>query len=252
MSRWHTREQPGILHKGEVHLWIVPVNSARERLLYFKSILSPHETERAQRYRNMSDRERYAIARGSLRHFLAAYGAGEADRLQFTHNAFGKPSLSSQASEAALNFSVSHSGDQILIGFVRGRRIGVDVEYVRRDIDVLGLAKSYFSPEEFQRLRILPQSEQCEAFYRAWTRKEAYLKGCGEGLSSGLERVEVSFMPAERAIIRKTTGVCSGSERWTLKHLSLAAGYVGAAAVESRNAKFKFFRWVKLPPQKCS
>ena len=243
MNRWHTREQPGILHNGEVHLWIVSVNSAREQLSYFESILSPDEKERAQRYRNISHGERYVIARGSLRRLLGYYVAGAPDRLQFTYNAFGKPSLSGQTSEAVLNFSVSHSEDQALFGFARGRRIGVDLEYIRPDIDVLGLAKGYFSPDEFRRLRRLQASEQVEAFYRVWTCKEAYLKACGEGLSFGLERVEVSLSLAEPTMIRKVAGPSNASEHWTLKHLSLDLSYLGAAAVEGRSVTFKFLDW---------
>jgi len=80
-----------------------------------------------------------------------------------------------------------------LFGFARARRIGVDLEYVRLDVDVLALAKRYFSPDEFRRLRRLPASEQCEAFYCAWTRKEAYLKARGDGLAVDLRSFDVSL-----------------------------------------------------------
>jgi len=243
MTQWQSHDQPGLLREDEVHLWIAPLTRPPEKLFYFESILSADEKERARRFRNISDGKRYLIARGSLRRLLGYYVAGAPDRLQFTYDTFGKPSLSGQTSEAVLNFSVSHSEDQALFGFARGRRIGVDLEYIRPDIDVLGLAKGYFSPDEFRRLRRLPASEQCEAFYCVWTRKEAYLKACGEGLSFGLERVEVSLLPAEPAMIRKVPGASNASEHWTLKHLSPAPNYLGAAAVEGRSLTFKFLAW---------
>lgn len=243
MTQWQTQDQPDLLREDEVHLWIAPLTTPPEKLFYFESVLSADEKERARRFRNISDGERYLIARGSLRRLLGYYVAGAPDRLQFTYNAFGKPSLSGQTSEAVLNFSVSHSGDRALFGFARARRIGVDLEYIRADIDALGLAKRYFSPDEFRRLRRLPANEQCEAFYCAWTRKEAYLKACGESLSFGLERVEVSLIPAEPAMIRKVAGASNASEHWTLKHLSPAPNYLGAAAVEGRGITFKFLDW---------
>ena|SRR5438105_6792323 len=242
MTQWHTQERPDPLREDEVHLWIAPLTMPPEKLSYFKSILSADEKERARRFRKISDGKRYLIARGSLRCLLASYVAGAPDQLQFTYGVFGKPSLSNQTSKTILNFSVSHSEDRVLFGFARGRRIGVDLEYVRPDIDALALAKGYFSPVEFWRLRRLPATEQCEAFYCAWTRKEAYLKACGEGLSFGLERVEVSFSPAEPARIRAVAGVPNVSAAWTLKHLSPDPNYVGAVAVEDRSVTFRFFR----------
>ena len=239
MTQWHAREQPDSLGENEVHLWIVSLADASQQLSYFTSILSADEKERVRRFRKISDRKRYVVARGLLRRFLGRYGAGAPDRLQFTYNAFGKPSLFSAEPQTVLNFSVSHSEDQALFGFARGRRIGVDLEYVRPDINVVGLARSYFSPDEFRRFSCLRASEQCVAFYRGWTRKEAYLKALGEGLSFGIDRVEVTFLPHEPAMLNKVFGMPGGSENWTLKDLLLAPSYLGAAAVEGRSVTFK-------------
>ena len=252
MTQWHTREQPDPLRDNEVHLWISTLTATAQRLSYFRSILSSDEKERAHRFRKISDSKRYVIARGLLRWFLASYVGVAPDRLEFTYGLFGKPSLSNQTSETALTFSVSHSEDQGLFGFARGRRIGVDLEYVRPDVDALTLAKRFFSPDEFRRLRRLPASEQCEAFYCVWTRKEAYLKARGEGLSFGLERVEVSFSPAEPPKIRAVAGVRNVSAAWTLKHLSPAPNYLGAAAVEGRSVTFKLFRLRAQAAQKSA
>jgi 4'-phosphopantetheinyl transferase len=252
MTQWQTQERPDPLREDEVHLWITPLTAPAEKLSYFKSILSADEKERARRFRKISDGKRYLVARGSLRCLLGSYVAGAPDRLQFTYGVFGKPSLSNESSKTALNFSVSHSEDQGLFGFARGRRIGVDLEYVRPDVDALALAKRYFSPDEFRRLRRLPATERYHAFYRAWTRKEDYLKACGEGLSFGLDRVEVSFNPAEPAMIRAVAGAPNVSAAWTLKHLSPAPHYLGAAAVEGRNVTFKLFHLGVQVPQKSA
>lgn len=231
------------LAEAEAHLWIVPLALSPKNSSYFKSILSLDEQERAERFRKITDTQRYVAARGSLRSLLGAYLTIEPERLQFSYDALGKPRLVGDVSHTSISFSVSHSGDQGLFGFVRGNKIGVDLERVRADVDVEGLAKRYFSPNEFQRLRALPLDQQSEAFYCAWTRKEAYLKGRGEGLSYGLDRVEVSLAPAEPAMILKAFDDPEASQHWTMHHLLPTPDYVGAAAVEAADIVFRCFRW---------
>ncbi len=171
-------------------------------------------------------------ARGVLRSLLGAYLATEPGRLQFAYDALGKPRLVGDVTLASVHFSISHSDDRGLFGFVRAVGIGVDLERIRTDIEIDDLARRYFSPNEFQRLCSLSAHRRREAFYCGWTRKEAYLKGRGEGLSYGLDRVEVSFAPDEPAAILSAFDDPEVSRRWVLQHLSPAPGYVGAAAVE--------------------
>ena len=229
------------LGQAEVHLWVVPLVISAEESSYFKSILSLDEQKRAGRFRKMRDTERYVAARGSLRSLLGAYLTIEPDRLQFAYDTFGKPRLAGEEPLTSMRFSVSHADDLALFGFVRGHEMGIDVERIRPDIDVEDLAARYFSPNEFKKLRSLPADQQREAFYCGWTRKEAYLKGRGEGLSFPLDRVEVSLTPGEPAMILKVSGDRSVSRRWMVQHLSPAPGYIGAAAVEGRDIAFRCF-----------
>lgn len=229
------------LGNAEVHLWVVPLSISAEKSSYFKSILSLDEQERAGRFRKIEDAQRYIAARGSLRSLLGEYLRIEPNRLQFAYNTFGKPCLAGEEPLTSMRFSVSHSEDLALFGFARGHKNGVDVERIRPDINVEDLAARYFSPREFQKLRALPADQRREAFYCGWTRKEAYLKGRGEGLSFPLDRVEVSFAPGEPAMILQASGDYRVSQRWIVQHLSPAPGYIGAAAVESRGIAFRCF-----------
>jgi 4'-phosphopantetheinyl transferase len=241
MSEWLSRAQPDRLNEAEVHLWVVSLVVTPQRLSDFERILSSNERQRAGLFQKALDARRYVAARGSLRSLLGTYLMIEPDRLQLTYDALGKPQLADE--EAFVSFSVSHSDDWGLLGFSRGHRIGVDLECIRAEIDVKDLAKRFFSPNEFRKLRALPADKQREAFYCGWTRKEAYLKGRAEGLSYGLDRVEVSLAPGEPAIIIKTSDDPNVSQRWTVQHLSPEPGYVGAAAVEANNIEFRCFRW---------
>jgi 4'-phosphopantetheinyl transferase len=235
------------LGQAEVHLWVVPLIISAEKSSYFKSILSPDEQERAGCFRKSRDAQRYVAARGSLRSLLGKYLRIEPDRLQFAYNAFGKPHIVGEEPLTSMKFSVSHSDDLALFGFARGHELGVDVERIRPEIEVEDLAARYFSPNEFEKLRSLPADQQREAFYCGWTRKEAYLKARGEGLSFPLDRIEVSLTPDEPAMIRKVSGDPDVSRRWIVQHLSPAPRYVGAAAVEGRDIAFRSYRYEPVP-----
>jgi 4'-phosphopantetheinyl transferase len=235
------------LGQAEVHLWVVPLIVSAKKSSYFKSLLSSDEQERAGRFRKSRDAQRYVAARGSLRSLLGTYLRIEPDRLQFAYDAFGKPHLVGEEPLTSMKFSVSHSDDLALFGFARGHEMGVDAERIRPDINIEDLAARYFSPNELEKLLSLPADQQREAFYCGWTRKEAYLKARGEGLSFPLDRVEVSLTPNEPAMILKAYGDPDVSRRWILQHLSPAPGYVGAAAVEGRDIAFRSYRYEPVP-----
>ena len=240
---WERRQPTNHLGRAEVHLWSVSLQARPDTLSAFRSILSSDEKERVDRFLRIEDRELYTITRGALRSLLGAYLAIEPSEVEFAYDALGKPSLVGMGAQAGLNFSVSHSGAQALLGFARGRRIGVDLERVSADADVLELAERYFSSNEFKTLRSLTAEMQHEAFYCGWTRKEAYLKARGEGIFFGLERVEVSLVPGERAIIKKVSDDPNLSENWILEHLLPAPNYIGAVAAEGHDITLRFFRW---------
>jgi 4'-phosphopantetheinyl transferase len=242
-SPWPSCTQPGDLGNAEAHLWVVALDLVPERLPDFQSILSPDEQERAHRFLNDMDARRYMAARASLRSLLGAYVGIEPSELRFTYDRFGKPGLGGEAHAASVRFGVSHSEDLGLFGFVREHRMGVDLEHIRADIDVENLAKNHFSQNESQKLRSLSSDRQLEAFFCCWTRKEAYLKARGEGMSYGLDRFEVSLAPGEPVAILRADDDPDVSRRWTLEHLTPAPGYLGAAAVETDNVTFKCFQW---------
>jgi 4'-phosphopantetheinyl transferase len=242
-SPWPCRIRPGDLGNAKAQLWVVALDLVPGRLPDFQSILSPDERDRASRFLSDVDARRYMAARASLRTLLGAYAGIKPGQLRFAYDRFGKPGLGGETHAAAVRFSVSHSGELGLFGFVREHRIGVDVERVRADIDVESLAKNHFSQNEFQKLRALSPDRQLEAFFCCWTRKEAYLKGRGEGMSYGLDRFEVSVAAGEPAAILQADDDPDVSRRWTLEHLTPAPGYLGAAAVEADDVTFQCFQW---------
>lgn len=227
--------------EGEAHLWLVSLAVKHGALSYFKSILSRDERERAERFREKRNAQRYVAARGALRSLLGTYLSIGPAELQFAYNSSGKPRLVEEG--ASPGFNVSHSGDWALLGFTGCHKIGVDLEQVRGEIEFVDLAKRFFSPNEFQKLLSLPADQQRQAFYCGWTRKEAFLKARGEGLSRGLDQVEVSLGLDGPAAIIEASDELDASRAWTIQHLSPLPEYVGAAVVGAGNVAFRCFGW---------
>lgn len=150
--------------------------------------------------------------------------------------------LSGQA-DCTLHFNVSHSNGLALYAVARGREIGIDLEFVREDIAGLEIAERFFSSREVSALRALAPSEYTVAFFDCWTRKEAYIKARGEGLSHPLHGFTVSLAPGTPAAILNIDADPHEAARWTLVALSPGDGYRAALAVEGRVAHLRCWRW---------
>lgn len=209
-----------MIPRDEVHLWAQRLDVGADELAGFAGLLSSDERERAARFRFDVHRNRYTAARGRLREILGSYLGVEAAHVAFAYNAFGKPSLADAGSP--LRFNVSHSGEVAAYGVTWGREIGVDVEEECREHSRDRIPESFFSPGEVRALRSLPMEEQNAAFFRCWTRKEAYVKALAEGLNIPLDSFDVSLLPGERARFVRN------GEGWSMASFRVEPGYAGA------------------------
>ncbi|HEX2270158.1 MAG TPA: 4'-phosphopantetheinyl transferase superfamily protein, partial [Pyrinomonadaceae bacterium] len=176
------------------------------------------------------------IARGFLRVLLGRYLQTEPKSLMFSYGAYGKPAIEV---DSALRFNMSHSGGVALYAFTEGREIGVDVEQVRADFTSDDIARRFFSPFEVESLCGLADEERVEGFFRCWTRKEAYIKATGRGLSQALDGFDVTLRPGESAaLLRNDDGT---HERWTMVNIDVGPGYAGALAVEGQISSIHFW-----------
>jgi 4'-phosphopantetheinyl transferase len=207
-----------------------------------KAILLPDEQRRADRFYREIDFRRYVVGRGLLRVLLGRCLRAAPDRLCFEDGPFGKPGLAGEA-QARLQFNVSHSGDVILIAIAPGRAVGVDVEHVRPDIALEGIARRFFSQHECASLAALDAPSRPDGFYACWTRKEAYIKARGEGLSLPLRQFDVSVPPDQPARLLKTRPDTAEAQRWTLLDLDVGSGYRAALAVERSGWRLKTWEW---------
>jgi len=217
------------LEPHQVDIWRVCLDLATDPRRRLESILSEDEAQRAARFYFPADKDRFVVAHGCLRDILRRYLPTESRQLNFSTNAYGKPHLSS---EHGLDFNLSHSRDFALVAVTRHRQVGVDIEYIRGEVSREGIAGHFFSEGEVSELLSLPPEQHEIAFFNCWTRKEAYIKACGLGLSLPLESFDVSLVPGEPAILRATRPDPQQALRWTLKHLEVQPGYAAAVAVE--------------------
>lgn len=232
------------LASNEVHIWLAHLNQLEARAQSFLEILAPDERERAGRFHFEKDRVRFILTRGILRTLLARYLHRDAARLSFDYNAYGKPSLAGSAGDApALHFNLSHAHEIALYAFTLQREVGLDLEFIRHDFAGEEIAARFFSEREIAMLRALPVSQRVQGFFNCWTRKEAYVKARGQGLSLPLDSFDVSLAPGEPAALLSVRDGTGETRRWRLQELNPAAGYVAAVAVAGIGWRLRCWQW---------
>jgi 4'-phosphopantetheinyl transferase len=226
---------PGVLtvSRGEVHVWRASLDVTPRRRTSLLATLSSDERARADRFHFERDRHHFITGRGLLRAILARYLETAPAALQFHYDAHGKPRLAG-AFPDRLRFNVSHSHGLALYAVSVDRELGVDLERIEPRLET-GIAERFFSPREVATLRALPTHAQRDAFFACWTRKEAYVKARGEGLTLCLDQFEVSLSPGEPAALLRTAGDPDEARRWSLEELAPEPGYAAALAVEGRD-----------------
>jgi 4'-phosphopantetheinyl transferase len=233
--------QPALL-EDEIHIWVTSLDRPAEQVYNLSRHLSPDESDRASRFRFQTDRDRFVVARGTLRAVLGGYLNLKPRELRFNYSAYGKPSIEPGAGSQAISFNLSHSHELALLAFTRARRVGVDLEFICPDFATQEVAQRFFSKDETDALSALSSERRAEGFFNCWTRKEAYVKARGEGLSHPLDTFSVSLTPGEPASLLSIKGSPAEADRWSLRDLPVAAGYAAALAVENRHAQLKLWR----------
>ena len=220
--------------EGEVVVWAASLDVDAARLGTLTSSLSTDEIERATRFRFARDRDRFVAGRGFLRRILADYTGDRADGLRFSYSPYGKPRL---ADRQEIQFNVSHSENRMLVAVSANIAVGVDVEVLNsKHADEL-VAERFFSAQEVRDLRSLPPSEWSRSFLTCWTRKEAFIKARGEGLSLPLHDFDVTLAPGVSPALVRTAWSATEPADWLLFDISKdCAGCVAAVAVRAAHA----------------
>jgi 4'-phosphopantetheinyl transferase len=226
-----------------VDLWAIHLEASSAVIERCEAVLSTDESVRAGRFRFDRDRRRFIVARGALRSILGAYLGQAPACVKLRYGPHGKPTLI-PSTGAALRFNLSHAETRALCAVTLGREIGVDVENIRPLSDADDLARRFFSAREVLEYQTLAPGDRLPGFFNCWTRKEAYIKALGDGLSCPLDRFAVSFRPREAARLIWIDGQPNGPLRWSLRSLEVGPAYAGALAVEGPLRRLRRWRWL--------
>ncbi len=241
-TEWQSPPPQLELEDETVHVWRLRLGEAHLDAAQFRPLLDPVECARADRYRFDADRNRFTTARGVLRKLLARYTNLDERELGFTTSRHGKPAIDPNVSGIPIEFNVSHSGALALIAFTARHAVGVDVEEIGRRVSDEKIAERFFSPDEVARLRDLPEADRRVAFFRCWTRKEAFIKAHGDGLSLPLDSFSVTLDGDDSPRLLRFDGE-PGIGHWRLAAPDPGVGYAAAVCVASPKATFQYFAY---------
>lgn len=242
-QQWRTTPVDLRLLENEIHIWRASLQVEALVLHALQRMLAEEEVRKAKQFHFERDRRRFIVVRGILKTLLGRYLHTNPGTLKFNYNAYGKPSLGFPFNESKLYFNISHSHEVVLCAFTHARQIGVDVEYMRSDIDYEQLAKHSFSSREQAVFYALPSVQRQQAFFNCWTRKEAYIKARGKGLSLPLDLFDISLVPNEPAALLSSREDPQEVTRWSFQNLSSYPGYAGAFAVEGHGWYVSYWQW---------
>jgi len=239
---------PFQLTSDEVHTWCASLDVPSETSARLYATLTADERQRSARFQFDRDRQRFIVARGVLRELLGRYLQTDPSDVSFVYNAFGKPALRPDFG-SQLKFNLSHAAGLALIAIACASSVGVDLEYIRMQSDHAEIARRFFSAAEVDSLSGLQSHAYTAAFFSCWTKKEAYVKARGEGLTIPLNDFSVPLTtdPAhgrEDFCVASRDGVSAA--RWSLYTLRPAPGYAGALAIEGTGWRLRHWQW-KMP-----
>lgn len=240
---WNSPPLDLTLDLGEIHVWRVSLDQTESCLQTLQQTLSTDERTKADRFRFPKDRSQFIVSRGALRAILSRYLNISSHILRFDYNPYGKPSLIVAQGGNTLCFNLSHSRGIALIAITKNRDIGVDIEGINAKFSCLEIAEKFFSPLESSVLRSLPEHLQATAFFTCWTRKEAYIKAVGKGLSIPLNQFDVSLAPGEPAALLNVEGNPEEASKWSLIELFPCSDMVAAVAVAGDCWKLHCWEW---------
>lgn len=207
----------------DLHLWRIPLTD--QLTTKYLSMLDAAEKARAERFYFDKDREHFILSHGVMREMLSGYLQCNPRAIEYAFNEHRKPFIKN----TVLQFNLSHSHDMAVLAVTKNTEVGVDIEYQQRDRSTLDIAKRFYSPLEYKNLIALPEAQQTQAFFNIWSRKEAFIKALGRGLSYPLDQFSVSCK--EEAALLELQEAPAQIPQWQLNSFHIAPDYAGAWAL---------------------
>ena len=244
-KHWPTAPKEITLPKNEVHVYSVSLDCSQAKRDTFWTMLSGNERDRAKRFYFDHDRHHYIVARGTLRVLNGRYLSLSPSQIQFTYGEHGKPALAAQHNQNnnILEFNLSHAHGMALVGFSWNRPLGIDIEPVRPLDDAENIASRFFSAWEYEQYTAVSDQDKPQAFFNCWTRKEAYIKAIGDGLTCPLNAFDLTLTPGKPANLLKIRGSQSEAAKWQLHSLLPYDNYIGAIIAKGKDWQLQKWHW---------
>jgi 4'-phosphopantetheinyl transferase len=240
LSSWSPAPAIFPLQPGWAYIFRIPLDNPHPLPGDPWQVLSPFEQERALRLRAGELRQHFVYAHYAVRQILATYLRCSPTAVQFSYGPHGKPSL---ADGAPVRFNLTHSDQLALLAISTDQEIGVDIENTTRHVDHASIARRFFSPPEASAIAMLPPEQQVGAFFACWTRKEAYIKARGGGLSIPLDGFRVSVSLGNPVILHDPRDNPLPNPHWTIVEIDPGLGYTAALAVEGFLRGWRGWDW---------
>lgn len=234
-----------MLMNGEVAIWHASLEQPAAVLAELQTVLSEEERTRAGRFHFQKHQNAFIAGRGILRLLLSGQTGIHPKDLQFKYTQHGKPFLAG----SDIHFNLSHSGGIVLYGLSPDRQVGIDIEQIRPLKELEQIAKNHFSPEEYHQLSSVREDDRLAAFFRCWTRKEAFIKAIGEGISFPLQEFTVSLKAGYPAKLMSVRGSVENTHRWSMHDVEVPEGYAAALVVEGTGASITHRAWKSMEPK---
>jgi 4'-phosphopantetheinyl transferase len=239
---WKIPPENLVLAENEVHVWFAELDKPEICVHQFEEILSIDERQKAGRFAFKRDRINFIIAHGVLRTIIGRYFLSvEPSKLKFCYGVRGKPYLSEKFANGELSFNQADSNGMVLYAFAKNREVGIDIEYMRPIADAQQIVDGSFSEYERIAYNSLPEGEKHGAFYKCWTRKEAFIKAIGEGLYFLLDRFDVSISPDRPAKIISINGKSNDASSWALFDIEVKQDFAAAFSCEGLCEEIKYW-----------
>jgi 4'-phosphopantetheinyl transferase len=231
------------LEADEAHVWRIRLDEPAETVARMRELLNDDERRRADRFMFEEHRHRFTVGRATLRAIVGSYTGIAPSEICFRYNPYGKPELDRDQGGDRVRFNLSNTGALALCAVAEGRSVGVDVETHRADFAGLAIAERFFSPAEVAVLRGVRREDLTRAFFACWTRKEAYIKAQGKGLSIPLDSFEVSLAPDAPPALLVTHDDPAEARRWSLFELDPGPGFAAALVIEGNGCRVRVADW---------
>ena len=244
IDSWPNRADVPPLREGVIHVWRIDLSEPEDRIEFFRSFLNSKEQEQASRFLFPEHRRRFIVGRGQLRTLLGKYVDQEPAKVGFEYTNLGKPSFAPGVSDPHIEFNFTNSYDWAMLAVTLGTELGIDMERIREMSNMEGLARRFFAQPEIDAITAhISHSKRQQGFFRCWTRKEAFLKAIGTGLTFPLDRVCVTVDDRDDMRIEWIDSEDEDAEGWTLRHIEPVEDFVGALARKDHANDVESWHW---------